>query len=67
MNKTIKPIRVVSVTKTLEALNPGESVRILFADAKPSTINTTASRLSGKTFTISLKGQTNATLITRQA
>jgi hypothetical protein len=61
----IKPIKVVSVTSTLQALEVDQSTLIKYADAKPSTVLSTASRVPEKTFHITVKGQKNATLITR--
>lgn len=65
--KYLKPIKVVSVTKTLKALAIGDYTKIHFKDAKPSTITTTASRIQGRTFTASVKDRSNDTLVTRHS
>jgi hypothetical protein len=63
--KTLKPVRIISVKGTLNLLDVDQETFILFSDAKPSTIRTTADRLKGKKFIISEAGLIDRTKITR--
>ena len=62
----IKPVKVVSVAATLDILEVGQSTKILFTDAKPTTIASQACRFKSKSFTVTVKGQNSSTLVTRQ-
>jgi len=63
--KPLRPIKVVSVTKTLDALAINQYSFIKYSDATPSTITTTASRLPGKSFEVTTKEAGHSTKVTR--
>ena len=71
-NKTIKPtplkpIKKVAITETLNTLLPYQSTEILYSDANPATIATTAGRIPDKTFKVTIAGREKSTLITRES
>jgi hypothetical protein len=63
--KPMIPLKKVDVKGTLDLLEIGQEVYILFKDAKPSTLRTTSSRLKGKKFDVSELGLMDRTRVVR--
>jgi hypothetical protein len=57
----------VSVMDTMANLGVGESTFVLFRDASPNSIRTTATRIANKKFTITEKGYMDRTFIRRKS
>ena len=63
--KSMIPVKKVDVKGTLELLEVGQEVYILFKDAKPSTLRTTSMRLKDKKFEVSELGLMDRTRVIR--
>jgi hypothetical protein len=61
----IKPVKKVCITDTLKLMGIGDTIQLLFRDAKPNSIRQVAKKLSPKKFEISEAGQVDRTIITR--
>ena len=65
LQKPMIPVKKVDVKGTLDLLDIGQEVYILFKDAKPSTLRTTSARLKGKKFDVSELGLMDRTRVIR--
>jgi hypothetical protein len=65
VQKPMIPVKKVDVKGTLDLLEIGQEVYILFKDAKPSTLRTTSTRMKGKKFDVSELGLMDRTRVIR--
>jgi hypothetical protein len=63
--KPLTPVKKVDVKGTLDLLDVGQEVYILFKDVKPSTLRTTSARMVGKKFDVSELGLMDRTRVIR--